>query len=182
MPKNIVRFRASPGSGGQIRLQSSGRKNVMKKWKKIIARKWEETLKTQQGFGPSHRPVLHQNRSMAGAKPLSLGTWGETQASGQGAPSAQVWWNLGLSSVQHNQTNAANKRKKKNNQNYIFWMCRRTNWFFAGGTRQRQPKKMSGECWNVEHEEMLWMRWLTGGVTSGRARVHQHLQQQGWRN
>lgn len=90
----------------------------MKK-RKIIAKKSEETLKIQQGHGPNDRLVLVENQSIAGAQSLSLGTWGETQASGRGAPSTQVWWNLGLSSVQHNQTNAASKRKN-NNGNYIF--------------------------------------------------------------
>lgn len=39
-------------------------------------------------------------------------TWGERQASEQGAPSTQAMWNLGLSSGQHNQTNAAHTKQR----------------------------------------------------------------------
>ena len=38
-------------------------------------------------------------------------TWGGTLASERGAPSTRVWWNLGLSSGRHNQTNAADKKQ-----------------------------------------------------------------------
>lgn len=149
----------------------------MKK-RKSIAKKSEETLKIQQGLGPSDGLVLIQNlvqkQSIAGAQFLSLGTWGETQASGRGAPSTQVWWNLGLSSVQHNQTNAANKRKN-NNGNYIF-ECVGARLVFCWLNQTKATKKMSGPCRNVEWEEMLWMRWLTGEATPGSGRVHQHQQ------
>lgn len=40
-------------------------------------------------------------------------TWEETLASERGALSTQVWWNLGLSSAQHSQTNAVPKTSKK---------------------------------------------------------------------
>lgn len=118
-------------------------------------------MKTQLGPGPSDRPVLDQNPPMAWAQRLGLSTWGETQASGRGAPSAQVWWNLGLSSVQHNQTNAANKRKK-NNQNYIYFL-NVTGSLLAQPDKGNRKEKMSEECWNIEWEEMSWMRWSTSG-------------------
>lgn len=42
---------------------------------------------------------------------VSERTWEEKLASERGAPSAQELWNLGLSSVPHNQTNAANTKQ-----------------------------------------------------------------------
>ena len=48
-------------------------------------------------------------------------TWEEKRASGRDVPSAQVWWNLGLSSVRHNQTNAVNTENK--NKSKMYALC-----------------------------------------------------------
>lgn len=46
-------------------------------------------------------------------------TWEEILAFERGVLLTQVWWNLGLSSVPHNQTSAANERQKQKNRQIL---------------------------------------------------------------